>query len=137
MVCCLNKDKDVCVERKPLACSHPTLLELHIMCVSSFQSSSDDDTVSSVSQERFSRGRRDSTVSCSKSKLGRFCCSSYSAWLLMRFESLSVDFTRRRCQLKTRLLFSFSFLTLSFPSVSFCFFLRVRVWSAVLRLLRH
>lgn len=35
------------------------------MCAYLCQSSSDDDTVSSVSQERGSRGRRDSVVSCS------------------------------------------------------------------------
>lgn len=57
-------------QRKPRACSHPTSLWLLItcvcvyMCAYSSQSSSDDDTVSSVSQERVSRGRRDSVVSC-------------------------------------------------------------------------
>ena len=34
------------------------------LCNSSSQCSSDDDTVSSVSQQRASRGRRDSVVSC-------------------------------------------------------------------------
>lgn len=68
MDCCLNK-KCMC-QRKPWACSHPHSVCMRVcvcarvcMCVY-FPQSSDDDTVSSVSQENFRRGRRDSAVSC-------------------------------------------------------------------------
>lgn len=44
------------------------------MRAGSSQSSSDDDTVSSVSQERISRGRRDSTVRDCAVHLLHCCC---------------------------------------------------------------
>lgn len=64
-------DQAVCVFREGLRhaaivhylSSSPFPLSV-CMCVYFSQSSSDDDTVSSVSQERVSRGRRDSVVSC-------------------------------------------------------------------------
>lgn len=46
----------------PSACGYSTLIRGDPDCSCSSQNSSDDDTASTVSQERYSRGRRDSVV---------------------------------------------------------------------------
>ncbi|XP_052354293.1 leucine-rich repeat flightless-interacting protein 2 isoform X8 [Oncorhynchus keta] len=60
---CSTRSSPVLVRCVPSACGYSTLIKGDPDCSCSSQNSSDDDTASTVSQERYSRGRRDSVSS--------------------------------------------------------------------------